>query len=310
MTYTYTGNQLNQVQDTGDAGYGFKAANASYNYDINGNMTADSGKGISSINYNHLNLPESITINVNTIGYVYDASGAKLSKTANGQSTQYSGATVYKDDNLEFINTPEGYIEPQGDNYRYVYRLTDHLGNTRVSFFKNTVTDEVDVLATNDYYPFGLEHQKAENTARSSNLGQNFKYNGKERDATLGWDDFGARMYNPELGRWMNFDPLAEQMRRHSPYNYAFDNPIFFIDPDGMAPFGFDTELYDQNGNKIREDENGIDGTIAIVTNESEVEKVKSNTSEGKHTESNSLKSTVKLPSSETRTLQMKRLVI
>ncbi len=86
-----------------------------------------------------------------------------------------------------------------------------------------------------NYYPFGLEQQ-------GYNGGQDadhpYGFNGKELSEELGLDtyDFGARNYDAALGRWMNLDPLADKMRSNSPYNYAFNNPVLFVDPDGMFP--------------------------------------------------------------------------
>ncbi|WP_337968753.1 DUF6443 domain-containing protein [uncultured Flavobacterium sp.] len=237
-------NQLAKVDDSSNNTSGFNDLNKTgddYTYDGNGNMITDKNKNITDIKYNQLNLPKKITFGTSgTIEYFYNAAGQKIQKTVSetGKTavvTDYLGGFQYKDNVLEFFPTAEGYVKNTLNVLSYVFQYKDHLGNVRVSYAKNPTTQLLEIIEENNYYPFGLKHKGYNDYTPNTNK---YKYNGKELQDELGLNmyDYGMRNYDPALGRWMNIDPLAEQMRRHSPFNYGFDNPIRFVDPDGMAP--------------------------------------------------------------------------
>ncbi len=161
------------------------------------------------------------------------------------------GACVYRGDgSLDYILHPEGVVRATGQGLSHEYFLKDHLGNTRVVFDSNGA-----VLQATDYYAFGMEH-----TPKAKENENRYLYNGKElQDETfaggvrLGWYDYGARMYDAQLGRWHCIDPMAELSRRWSPYSYAYDNPIRFVDVDGLIPWPI---LANFNGFKRRHEDN------------------------------------------------------
>jgi RHS repeat-associated protein len=129
-----------------------------------------------------------------------------------------------------------------GSSGKYEYNLCDHLGNVRA-----VVDDSGELLQQNDYYPFG--------GVMSSFGGSDNKYlyNGKELQEGTDWLDYGARMYDANLGRFFNKDRFADNYYDLSIYQYAGNNPIKCIDVNGDYIFiiGEDNKRYKYEDGKL-----------------------------------------------------------
>ena len=281
LTYSYEGNQVVKIDDAADESPNYSGAmhfrdaaneETEYTYDANGNMLTDSNKGITSIDYNVLDLPQCIKTRPriifkentgNAIYYTYSADGTKLRATykeADSRTMPYKPNTSYNN-NTELNIKTNGMVTsmPRSleSNYHYcsnlVYNNDDRLSTILFDGGYASVDEGggivmhfyvKDHLGSNRLVVDGngnieeVNHYYPFGALMGDRCGvsrNKYKYIDKELDTMYGWNmqDHEARWYDPVVGRWVATDPLQEKYASFSTYYYANNNPLVFIDFNG-----------------------------------------------------------------------------
>lgn len=224
-TYHYTGSRLDSLCNAAKPV-------RTFSYDRNGNMISDSQTGC-KFQYNILNLTEKVSdaASQELVRYTWLFDGTKFrTRTSDGNGYTYLGSLIYADSPagtvLESTYFSHGRILRTSNGYALQYHVRDHLGSVR-----SIVDEEGEVVEVNDYYPFGQRWDKPA-APRTDNR---YRFNGKESQtfADLPLLDYGARMYDSDLGRWQVHDPKAADYYPTSPYAFCAGNPINLVDPNG-----------------------------------------------------------------------------
>lgn len=272
----YVGNHIRGITDRQgglvyDGGFDFKPKKLDrhrpYEYNTVGALAHDPDRDV-TISYSVLGTPAMIAYgNGNTTEYIYDADSTKLKTTWKTRATNalYSmvaaeetgaeaetddgilsiqasvpsacvensreqvGPFIFTDGKLEWVLFDGGFCLLSGQYTAYCYYVCDHLGSVR-----EVVSDAWNVQR-NGYYAYGGPYGDWNTNADVQPL----KFLGKEWDHQHGLDlyDFGARLYDPAVGRWTTMDPLCEKYYSVSPYAYCHNNPVNRIDPDGRDDY-------------------------------------------------------------------------
>jgi len=208
-----------------------------FSYDASGNILTD---GHNTYGWN----AESEIKSAGGVNYTYDGDGDRVEKS-NGKIYWYGAGSEILDESDLSGNITDEYIFFGGKRIarrdssgNVIYYAADHLGTSRV------ITNSTGaILDQSDFYPFGGER------ILSASSGNTYKFEGKERDTETNNDDFGARYYSSQFGRWLSPDwsampvpvPYANLSNPQTLNLYAMvsDNPETFADLDGhylMAP--------------------------------------------------------------------------
>jgi RHS repeat-associated protein len=211
----------------------------SYEYDPNGNMTSGAGR---TIEYNQENRPVKVTVGSSITQFTYDAGGSRVKKTSGGVTTTYV-SSLY-----ECVTGAAGtactkYISAGGqrvamkDSTSTLYFHGDHLGSTNIITEKQP-DGSVQIAQALYYSPFGKTRSGSTNTAG----GTRYRYTGQEIDSETAdangnaLYNYGARLYDPALGRFIMADSIVPNSRNPQSlnrYSYVRNNPINLVDPTG-----------------------------------------------------------------------------
>ena len=304
LTLSYSGNQLTKVDDAGSSTYYTGAPdfydtryfNIEYEYDANGNLTADLNRGITGVVYNSLNLPVRVEMRDGSlIENLYDADGSLRQRSMRQKATgtpsvggafpsdsidtegyyvhvtDFCGPWEYANGKLSRTRIPGGYIE--GDSV--YFNITDHQGNIRQVW--NATTGQT--VQDNHYYPYGAPFGESVSTlyvktmARTGNTFNEistapYRYSAKEWQPAFGLNlyDFIARQYDPILCRFTSPDPLNGKYPQLSSYLYCAANPINYSDPSGLAV------IYNKYGEYVGETIEGFTGGIYIYDGKAKID--------------------------------------